>query len=117
LLTLDFYILRYIPLRVYFQNYVREQLMKRRDFIASTGATAGALSFGSIANAATIQPHSATFQQIEIAIKGGFGSGFTLRSAQHANGRTIALIEHNENRLQVVSIDLADWSVLRATDM
>lgn len=91
--------------------------MKRRAFIASTGATAGTL-FGTFeAYAAPIPLSAAKLQEIEIAIKGSFGSGFALVSAEQANGWITAVIEHNENHLKVASTDLVDWSILRATDM
>ena len=91
--------------------------MKRREFIASTGAAAGVFGNATIGNAAPTSLSAAKLQKIEIAVKGSFGAGFSLRSAEHSNGRVTAVIEHNKNYMTVASSDLSDWSILRASEM
>ncbi|MDJ0628227.1 MAG: hypothetical protein QNJ44_08185 [Rhodobacter sp.] len=91
--------------------------MKRRDFVVSAGATAGAMAVFPAASPAHTHLSAVELKRLGIAIQGGFGAGFTLRSAERAKGRITALIEHNENCLEVTSSDLIDWTVLRATDM
>ena len=113
---IKFYLIDPIPFRVHLLKVLSNN-MRRRDFISSTGAAAGYLAVVPAASAASARLSAAEFQRIAIAIKGGFGAGFSLRSAKRAKGRVTAIIEHNQNYLQVASTDLIDWSVLRATDM
>lgn len=93
--------------------------MKRRSFLASTGAAIGGLSVfpGSVAAHSPQALTEAGLRLVETAVKGGFGSGFRVISANRQKGRITALIEHHENYLEVASKDLTNWTVLRASQM
>lgn len=93
--------------------------MKRRNFLASAGALAGLMAAAQTTAAAQMPANQNTPQaaRIETAIKGSFGAGFALVTAKRSNGRVIATIEHHQNYLEVTSIDLVDWDILRATEM
>jgi len=96
--------------------------MKRRNFLASASALAGVLVSVQTANAVQMPANLNTpeVDRIETAIKGSFGAGFSLVSAKRSNGSNggvTATIEHNENYMEVASIDLVEWEILRATEM
>lgn len=93
--------------------------MKRRNFIALMGS-----SLVLIANNRLFSPfiladddNRIKRKQLEVAIMGSFGSGFRLVSAEQNHGETRAVIEHQENYLEVKSSDLTDWAIVRATKM
>jgi len=92
--------------------------MKRRDFLVAAGAAMGGLATARTATAATSSGLTrAETQRLNLAVKGGFGPGFHVHAADRDGGRIIALIEHNENFLEVATPDLQSFTVLRATPM
>lgn len=87
--------------------------MKRREFLGTVGAVAGTAMGANLVNAQS----QLNIEIIEKSVKASFGSGFQVLHAQQKSGQVIAVIEHLENRLEVTSRDLTDWTVLRATEM
>lgn len=91
--------------------------MKRRDFLVAAGAAMGGLATARSATAAPTHLTRAETQRLDMAVKGGFGPGFRIHAAERQGQGIIALIEHNENFLEVATTDLQSFTVLRATPM
>lgn len=88
----------------------------RRTFIKIAGAASTILLSGlsSHATAHSAEPPRLEKGAIEKSIKANFGPGFQILTVNQEIDRTIATIEHLENRYIVSSSNLFDWQILHS---